>query len=292
MRGGHSTLVAVLTMLGSMAISATDEPPLGEVLERAGRYVQHYGHDSAVVIGDELYAQEAHRGGRTTASRQLRSEMMFVFIEDRKIWFAVRNVLAVKDGGGRWRTISDAKKRLEKALKDTTPGDAARLRALANEGARFNVGPTYRNYNSPTLALDFLDPVMQPRFLFASGGGETVAGEAVLKLQFAEIGRPTVISLNDDRDMPSSGWLWVRATDGAVVRTQLVLTRPPTDRIAGLNASILVDYRRDQKLDMWLPSRMQEEYLVQGSTFDRIDCVASYSNFRRFETFGRVVSPK
>jgi hypothetical protein len=288
---GPATLFAVLTMLGSMPICATDEPSLAEILERAGRYVQHYGHESAVVIGDELYAQEAHRGGRTTASRQLRSEMMFVFVEEPQIWFAVRNVLAVKDGRGRWRTTPDAKKRLEHVLKDTTPGYASRLRALANEGARFNVGPMYRNYNSPTLALNFLDPVVQPRFLFASGGGETVAGEAVLKLQFAEIGRPTVISLND-RDMPSSGWLWVRATDGAIVRTQLVLTQPATDRIAGLDGSILVDYRRDQKLDMWLPSRMEEAYLVRGSTFDRIDCVASYSNFRRFETFGRVVSPK
>ena len=84
----------------------------------------------------------------------------------------------------------------------------------------------------------------------------------------------------------------MRATDGAVVRTRLVFTQPATDRIAGLDGSILVDYRRDQKLDMWLPSRMRETYLVQGSTFDRIDCVAAYSNFRRFETFGRVVSPK
>jgi hypothetical protein len=289
---GHATLFAVLTTLGSVPICATDEPSLGEVLERAGRYVQRYGHDSAIVIGDELYAQETHRGGRTTASRQLRSEMMFVFVEERQIWFAVRNVLAVKDGRGPWRTTPDSKKRLENVLKDTTPGDASRLRALANEGARFNVGAMYRNYNSPTLALDFLDPVVQPRFLFASGGGETVAGEAVLKLQFAEIGRPTVISLNDDRDMPSSGWLWVRVTDGAVLRTQLVLTQPAANRIAGLDGSIVVDYRRDQKLDMWLPSRMQEAYLVRGSTFDRIDCVASYSNFRRFETFGRVVNPK
>ena len=77
-----------------------------------------------------------------------------------------------------------------------------------------------------------------------AGGGDHVAGEAVLKLQFAEIGRPTVISVNDDRDMPSSKWLWVRPTDGAVVRTQLVITQPATDRIAGLDGSIRVDYGR------------------------------------------------
>jgi hypothetical protein len=100
-----------------------------------------------------------------------------------------------------------------------------------------------------------------------------------------------VISLND-RDMPSSGWLWVRATDGAIVRTQLVLTQPATDRIAGLDGSILVDYRRDPKLNMWLPSRMEEAYLVRGSTFESHRLCRLVLQFPRFETFGRVVSPK
>ena len=59
-----------------------------------------------------------------------------------------------------------------------------------------------------------------------------------------------------------------------------------------MDASLIVDYQHDPKLAMWVPSRMQEEYVVRGSAYDRIDCVATYSNFRRFETFGRLVTPK
>src|SRR5436190_65281 len=172
---------------------ARDSASLTDLLRRAGEYVRQFGHDSAVVIGEELYTQEVHRAGRRTAYRELRSEMMFVFVAERQIWFGVRNVLAVKDGRGAWRAIPDAKNRLDSVLKDTTPGEETRLRKLANEGARFNVGSTYRNYNSPTLALDFLDPAVQPRFVFAEAGDETIAGVSALKLQFTELERPTLI---------------------------------------------------------------------------------------------------
>jgi hypothetical protein len=285
---GLSWLIA----LTAYTTSARDTTSLTDILRRAGEYVRQFGHDSAVVIGEELYTQEVHRAGRRTAYRELRSEMMFVFVAERQIWFGVRNVLAIKDGRGSWRAIPDAKSRLDGVLRDTTPGEESRLRKLANEGARFNVGSTHRNYNSPTLALDFLDPVVQSRFVFAEAGEETLAGVNALKLQFTEVERPTLISINDSRDVPVSGWLWVLPWDGTVVRTHLDVKQPETARIAGMDASLVVDYQHDSKLGMWVPARMREEYVTRGSSYERIDCVATYSNFRRFETSGRVVSPK
>ena len=60
------------------------------------------------------------------------------------------------------------------------------------------------------------------------------------------------------------------------------------------SASIEVDYQPDMKLDMWVPGRMHETYLeMRASTVtDSIGCEATYSNFRRFETSGRMVVPK
>jgi hypothetical protein len=39
---------------------------------------------------------------------------------------------------------------------------------------------------------------------------------------------------------------------------------------------------------MWIPARMSEHY-NHRSTNEEIDCLATYSNPRRFETSGRVI---
>jgi hypothetical protein len=58
--------------------------------------------------------------------------------------------------------------------------------------------------------------------------------------------------------------------------------------------AVEVDYRRDAKLDLWVPGRMHEIYQrsFESTILERIDCVATYSNFRRFETSGRMIVPK
>jgi len=54
-----------------------------------------------------------------------------------------------------------------------------------------------------------------------------------------------------------------------------------------------VTYQRDRKLDMWVPARMRETYLetAASTVVERVSCEATYSNFRRFETSGRIVEP-
>ena len=41
---------------------------------------------------------------------------------------------------------------------------------MADESARFNIGPTRRNFNEPTAALFFLLPASQARFAFTRKG--------------------------------------------------------------------------------------------------------------------------
>ena len=55
--------------------------------------------------------------------------------------------------------------------------------------------------------------------------------------------------------------------------------RPP-------GVTITVDYQLDPKLSMWVPVQMREHY-TQGA--EGIDCVATYANFRRFETSARII---
>jgi hypothetical protein len=72
--------------------------------------------------------------------------------------------------------------------------------------------------------------------------------------------------------------------DGTLVRTNLKLTTPTL-----MDVSITVDFQRDLKLELWVPSRMEERYDDSGES---TTCSARYSNFRRFETSGRLVTPE
>jgi len=246
---------------------------LERVLNRASDYVQQFERDFAMVISDETYEQDDHRAHR---ARELQSEMAFLWLPREQTWLAVRNVLAVTEAG-KTRRIHDGDTRLARVLNSSSIGQ---VRRLADEGARFNLGRIKRNVNDPTLVLRFLDETYRSRFDFQlAEPEERVNGVDAWMLTFTERQRPTVIGT--DADVFSTGALWVSRVDGTVLRTRLTIAPgQPT-------ASLTVDYGRDPKLGMWVPARMEEIYTELPH--ESITCVARYTNFRRFETSGRVL---
>ena len=65
------------------------------------------------------------------------------------------------------------------------------------------------------------------------------------------------------------------------------------------SASVTVSYKNDPRLGLLVPEKMMETY--EGPTVNtftgqeevnKINCSATYSDFRRFETSGRIVAPK
>jgi hypothetical protein len=55
------------------------------------------------------------------------------------------------------------------------------------------------------------------------------------------------------------------------------------------SAAIDVTYSRVAALDMWLPDSMTESYeVVRGAVWDRTKTEARYSNYRQFQTSGRI----
>jgi hypothetical protein len=211
-----------------------------------------------------------------------------------------RNVLSV-DGS----PVVDSKRRLDDALAESGNDRRSRLRRLRDEGARFNLGRIYRNFNDPTLVLQFLDPAFQPRFDFTMLGAEKANGVDAWKVRFSERSRPTLIQRGTlqaaTMDLVSSGTVWIARTDGSVVRTALTAK----DESTNTTADIVVDYRLDPKLGLNVPVKMSEVYVQQSlaniapssgpprvaTRHERIECVATYSNYRRFETSGRLVTP-
>ena len=271
----------------------TQEPSLPDLLQRAGAYVQRLEADFSTVIGDEQYEQKSVMRGtqllgfRPGRSRKMTSEMSFMFLPDDVAWLSIRNVLRVDK-----ETVADSKARLDAALADPTPARGSQLRRLRDEGARFNIGQMSRNFADPMLGLQIVDPSFQPRFMFSYGAVERVRGLSTVRVTFVEHTHPAIIRRTaDEADLLSRGDLWISPADGVVHQTRLVIDDSKFDA----RATITVVFAREAKLDRWLPARMDEEYVQQGVSgsggafIERIECAATYSNYRRFETSARVL---
>jgi|SRR5688572_4975934 hypothetical protein len=243
-------------------------------------------------MGDERYEQRTLLGPSIPASRRvLLSEVLFVYLAEEQSWLTARIVRRV-DG----KPIPESDTRLERLLADTSSSWPVRLRRLRDEGARFDIGRVERNFSDPTMVLQFLSRDTQGRFEFRLDGDESVADTPAWKVSFQEQARPTMIQSNG-RDVPASGTVWLAVRDSSVLRTQVTLV----DRVFELRVrgSMRVSYRHDSRLGVWLPAEMRELYDQNGRGVyrgrsalfdDRIECVATYSNFRRFETTARLVN--
>lgn len=256
-----------------LALAVSAPPALGDLLARAGARVERLKDQLSVVIADERYDQ--HAG---SLSRRMKSEMLFLWLEDDRFWVGIRNVLEV-DG----RKIPDSRQRLDRILKEPAPDAFDRLQRVGAEGARFNIGGVVRTTNSPTLVLQFLLPETQARFDFTRLGREQVRDEAATVVGFAERRPPSVITYNG-RPILSSGRVWLRDADGAVLRTELTLAG---DR--GLSVRVTVEFKADDRLGVLVPARMDERYEAPGRP--RTTCTATYSRYRRFETSARLLVP-
>jgi hypothetical protein len=271
-----------------VALVLSPAQPSGEfpaILERTAAYVASFEKDFAAIIWRETYDQVdriprkfATSGGRfvTAVQRHLESEMLFIPAEADGTWLTVRDVISV-DGKPVRRRLPELLASKSVRIRD--------LRALSRENARYNIGPILRNFNEPTLALLFLDSRYRGRFRFSDGGLVAVDGRSVRKIQFTEVVTPTIVR-SDERDVRSSGALFVEPSTGRVLRTELTLTLEKD----GTQADIDVSYAMDDRLGLLVPVEMHESYgWARSRPDERIDCTAKYTDFRRFETSGRVI---
>jgi hypothetical protein len=120
-----------------------------------------------------------------------------------------------------------------------------------------------------------------PRFRFRKVGEGRIGEIGVWHIGYTEVRRPTLIQ-KLKHDAPIRGELWIEPQHGWVVRTRLRVEDP----ITGAEADILVEYARVKEPDVWMPVKMTESY---GGGSSSVKGVAEYSNFRRFETSGRVL---
>jgi hypothetical protein len=269
-------LVAIALIAAALARLPTAQDGLAPVLTRAGTYVDALEESYARIVGSEDYLQTVRSAAGRTQSRHLESEVFFVRIDESSAWMMVRSVLKV-DG----RSVPGSHDRILAALADAPARRTARLRALADEGARFNIGALQRNFSDPLLAVTFLDQARRPRFAFTDAGEHVTGGNRARRLRFDEQVRPTLIrNGRNGESIPANGAVDV-AEDGRIVRTDLQV------EVDGrTTAGIRVSFEIDPKLGMVVPAMMEEDYAAAGTV---ISCKAVYRNFRRFETAARIV---
>jgi hypothetical protein len=276
-------------LLGRFAspLITAEELSLKTVLGRAATYAADYHQRFTVLVAEERYVQRVGPARPATPDnpsplpvrqeRLLKSD--YILLHDfagANSWVGVREVVEV-DG----QPATD-RERLRAILEDTTQPLLSRIRALADQQAKYNLGDLYRTINVPTLPLEFLLPDRQSRFRFKHKGSTTVQDRPVWVVSYEERDRPTIIRTPEGRDITSSGSFWIDPTSGAVVRSEL-----RTGQLPGrpLSTIILVNYTHNTRFDMLLPDDMNELYLAGPA---RIEGHATYSNYRRWEAEVRI----
>ena len=282
-----ATILSALALLpfaaGRRASAA--EPSLVELLKSAGEYVLSYEDAFRVVVAEEVYVQRrrASPSGPVQDTRRLSSDVVFVRAPGTALpWWLLRDVYEA-DG----RAVRDRQARLEKLLVESPAVGLERARAIADEGARFNLGVGFRNFNVPTLVLAFLHPSVQPRFAFERKGTATIEGRTFLGLAFRELAAPTVIRGPDSHpDVLAEGRVWIHAGDGTVGRTELVLDVPGDGM--STRATLTTEYRPYRALALWVPVEMRDRLQTElkgqrgrSGSVEVVEGLAAYSAFRQ-----------
>jgi hypothetical protein len=290
MRAAAGRLVAV-AVVASAGLSA-QTPTLDDVLDRLSTYLADYEVKLTTVAADERFD---HRYRLKTGTnfyaiderQALRSDFIFLRLPGNRSWLGLRDTYLVD--GKPTRARAPRVQQLLSAGEDAAVAEAIRI---ATENGRYTSGPMFRTINVPTHVLDLLQPGYRSRFRFRKSGEESIAGRRLWKIAFNETVRPTLMSTTTDEDVLARGIVWLDPASGAVIRTQLDTDEPnPADPDATM-ARIVVSYGIDPKLGFLVPQEMTERFAGPLSPFRSFELTtrARYTNFRRFETSGRLIT--
>lgn len=274
--GRLAAVTAIVAASATFAAQSRPNPTVSELLSAAAKYLDGYEMQFSAVVSEERYQQTADfMAARGARQRILRSDLI-VINAGQAGWISLRDVYEV-DG----LPVRDRSDRLMKLITEPAADSFAQAVRVAEESARFNLGNVWRTINTPTAALLFLRGDDQDRSTFTFEGLKPVDGVRVAQLAFKEKGMPRMIQSVDNA--AAEGKFWVEPASGRVVQTEFLLTS------AGNSARISVRYAHQPKIDLWLPVRMDEEYLTTAGSSSvfrargQITGRADYQNFRKFD---------
>lgn len=278
--------LAVAVAATAAGAAAQDVDP-NTVLARLHAYLSSYESELSTVITEERLTQwparrDGYGSGRDrTRPHRLRSDVAFVSLPGDAGWLGYRAVQMVNN-----KAVKRSGLPLEDLLKADSKDGRDRAMALLLEGVRHNLGAP-RTINLPSLPLELLHVRNQQRFVIVGTYADRVNGCKALRLEMEEIARPTLIQRPEGGDMPSKVSAWVEPETGRLCRAEV---RTKDAQLgAFIEALIRVEFRYDAGVEMMVPAKLYEVFFDPPR--NRGDGEATYGNYRRFRTSGRMVPP-
>ena len=290
MAAGRVAAACMATVLVAPSSLRAQTPKLDVVLARVSAYLSLYEERMSAVVAEEAYDQRYEHAASPlltehTEDRSLKSDFVFLSVSGDLAWMGFRDTFAV-DG----EAVRDRDERLQRILSTGQADALTQAHRIASDNARYNLGSVTRTINVPTFALGLLQARNRFRFRARQNGTESVDGHVLTRLEFRETGRPTIIRGLDGGDQPATVTALVDPESGAVRRTVVEIAAGRT--FVPLVTKITVDYRDDPSMGMLVPGEMLESHVSPGRPGHngfRIVGTAVYTNYRRFQTSGRIV---
>lgn len=237
-----------------------------DLLPRVGDYIQGFIDGFSNVVAEEDYKQEIPSPRR---KRQLKSDLMLVKYPGADGWLVFRDTFEV-DG----KSVRSEPERLTKLFVEPPENALRRARQISEASAKYNLA-NIGTINNPMLVLALMQQANHDRFRFTLGPMEKSMGPDIRVLQFQEFRTPTLIKLDGNADIFTTGLLWVEQASGRILKTQLNIGR------RGQGIEITTTFTRDPDLKIDVPLLLKEWYPDRNG--GDITGEASYSRFRRFQ---------
>jgi len=292
----RSYALVFAVFLSTILLHAAPQPPAGAaldvVLDRAGWYLDYFIDEFENVVAEENYIQDSSqllptmtpgsfgRGGIAappSASdvlrarhRDLRSDFLLVKSPETEALVPFRDVIAV-DG----IPVRDREARLAKLFLTASSATMAQAERIREEGARYNLGNMRSTLGNPVLALGVLQQSYQHRFHFTLAKADRGFGPGVSVVDYQETGLPAMIRGEAGGDLFAHGRLWIDTATGRVLKTELRVEQP------AVRAAITTTFQAEETSGIAVPMEMREQYTFPNG--NRVNTVASYGHFRRFD---------
>ena len=283
----RAALISAFAAIGLTSGRAQEVPLLDLLVERLGVYLVEYERALGTIVAEESYVQQEWRGrsgpgtGFSNGERRLESEVGFLRLPGAGEWFGIRDVRRVNG-----RPVKGTGVTLTELFKKVDDDFVERAVAIVVASSEHNLGGR-RTINMPVVPLEALGAQNHPRLIFRLKGTDRIRGTRTQRLDFEEFDEPTIVHDVEGRSMWSRGSAWVEPETGRLWRAELKVgpDRPGEYRRLVLESTVRVEFAWDETLKMLVPISMNEEFWIpRGRGTGR----ARYSNFRRFETTGRL----
>jgi hypothetical protein len=273
------SVVLAVSLVSGGSLSA-QQPSNTMLLDRAAAYLAELLPRLTNVVAEERYTQ---RIASPAARRELVSDYLLVRVQESGDVAAFRDVYEV-DGA----SVRNRDERLQRLFVDSPRTAVEQASAINRESARHNIW-NIGTISNPYLTVAFIQPAYRSRFRFQSPRRERDLGEDVWAVSYEEFVRPTILRGAGNRDTFARGRLWIEATTGRVLKSELLLGANSV-RLGLTPIEVTTTFRHDADLDLMLPVEMREFY-PDGRVGD-VRGVATYGRFRRFgvqteETFAK-----